>query len=102
MIGRVWRGWATPELADSYEKLLTQETLPALHRVAGYKGSYFMRRTLDSGEVEFVEITFWESMASIDAFAGEDNTKAVVPLETQAFLTRCDDRSVHFEATWCP
>jgi hypothetical protein len=102
MIGRVWRGWAKPDLADSYEQLLTKETLPALHRVAGYKGSYFMRRTLETGEVEFVEITFWESMDSIVAFAGEDCTKAVVPPDTQAFLTRFDDRSVHFEATWCP
>ncbi len=102
MIGRVWRGWAKPALADSYEQLLTKETLPALHRVAGYKGSYFMRRTLDGGEVEFMEITFWESMESIVAFAGEDCTKAVVPLDTQTFLTRYDDRSAHFEATWCP
>jgi heme-degrading monooxygenase HmoA len=102
VIGRVWRGWAKPELADSYEELLTKETLPALHRVKGYKGSYFMRRTLDTGEVEFVEITFWETMDSITAFAGEDSTKAVVPLDTQVFLTRFDERSVHYEATWCP
>ncbi len=102
MIGRVWRGWAKPELADSYEELLTTETLPALHRVPGYEGSYFMRRTLEGGEVEFVEITFWESMESIVAFAGEDCTRAVVPLETQAFLTRWTDSSEHFEATWCP
>jgi len=102
MIGRVWRGWAKPDLADSYEKLLTTETLPALHRIAGYKGTYFLRRTLDTGEVEFVEITFWDSMDTIVAFAGEDCTKAVVPPYTQAFLTRFDDRSVHFDATWCP
>lgn len=102
MIGRVWRGWAKPEFADSYEQLLTKETLPALHRVPGYKGTSFLRRALDSGEVEFIEITYWESMDSIVAFAGEDNTKAVVPPETQVFLTRFDDRSVHYEATWCP
>lgn len=102
MIGRMWRGWAKPEKADAYEELLTKTTLPALHRVDGYKGSYFMRRTLDSGEVEFVELTFWESMDSIIAFAGEDNTKAVVPADTQVFLTRYDDRSAHFETTWCP
>jgi heme-degrading monooxygenase HmoA len=102
MIGRVWRGWAKPETADAYEKLLTTETLPALHRIDGYKGSYFMRRTLETNEVEFVEITLWDSMETIVAFAGKDCTKAVVPLDTQAFLTRFDDRSVHFEATWCP
>ena len=51
MIGRIWRGWAKPELADSYEQLLTRETLPALHRVPGYKGTYFLRRALESGEV---------------------------------------------------
>jgi heme-degrading monooxygenase HmoA len=102
MIGRVWRGWAKAETADAYEQLLTQHTLPTLHRIEGYKGSYFMRRTLDTAEVEFVEITFWDSMETIIAFAGEDCTKAVVPLDTQSFLTRFDDRSAHFEATWCP
>ena len=101
MIGRVWRGWAKPEQADAYEKLLTTETLPALHRVPGYKGSYFMRNA-ENDEVAIVEITFWESMAAIEAFAGKDSTKAVVPPETQVFLTRWDDRSAHFEATWCP
>ena len=101
MIGRLWRGWAKPEQADAYEHLLTTQTLPALHRVDGYKGSYFMRRP-DGDEVEIVEITFWESMASINAFAGEDNTRAVVPPDTQVFLTRWSDRSVHFDATWCP
>lgn len=102
IIGRVWRGWAKPECADAYQDLLVKKTLPALHSVEGYKGSYFMRRTLESGEVEFMEITFWESEEVIRAFAGEDNTKAVVPEDTQVFLTRFDDRSVHFEATWCP
>jgi heme-degrading monooxygenase HmoA len=102
MIGRVWRGWAKLELADSYEHLLTKETLPALHRIEGYKGTYFMRRPLESGEVEFMEITFWDSMETIIAFAGEDPTVAVVPADTQAYLTRFDDRSVHFDATWCP
>ena len=65
------------------------------------QGSCFMRRTLDA-EVGIVEITFWESMSSIEAFAGADSTKAVVPPETQVFLTRWDERSVHFDATWCP
>jgi hypothetical protein len=96
VIGRVWRGWAKPELANAYEELLTKETLPALHRVAGYKGSYFIRCTLETGEIEL-----WEAMDSIFAFAGEDSTRAVVPLDTQALLTRVDDRSVHYDATWC-
>ncbi|WP_080482327.1 hypothetical protein [Pseudomonas syringae] len=61
-----------------------------------------MRCTLEGGEVEFVEITLWNSMETIIAFAGEDSTKAVVPMDTQAFLTQFDDRSVHFDATWCP
>ena len=102
MIGRMWRGWAKPEMADDYEQMLVNETLPALHRVAGYKGSYFMRRDLDTAEVEFVEITLWESMEAIIAFAGADCTKAVVPPETQVYLTRFDDRSIHYDATWCP
>ena len=37
MIGRLWHGWANPENADSYERLLRSEVLPGIHRIAGHR-----------------------------------------------------------------
>jgi hypothetical protein len=54
MIARVWRGWTTPENADAYQRIVSQEVLPgnAARDLDGYHGAYLLRRDLD-GEVEF-------------------------------------------------
>ncbi len=36
-------------------------------------------------------------MDAIEAFAGQDITKAVVPPAAQALMVRYDDRAVHYE-----
>jgi hypothetical protein len=35
MIARLWKGWTTPENADTYEKLLRETVLPGLRQIAG-------------------------------------------------------------------
>ena len=44
MIARVWRGWTTWEHADGYEGHLKPQLLPRLSKVAGFRGSYLLRR----------------------------------------------------------
>src|SRR6478735_2023973 len=71
MIARIWHGWTTPENAQPYEDLLRSEVLPGIHRVAGYRDAYLLRR--DAGdEVEFVTITLFDSLDAVRAFAGDD------------------------------
>jgi heme-degrading monooxygenase HmoA len=96
MIARIWRGYTKPEHADSYESLLKPEVLPGISRVAGYRGTYFVRRE-NGDEVEFITIMLWESLAAIKAFAGSDYEVAVVPEERRRFLSRWDERSAHYE-----
>ena len=96
MIARIWRGYTKPEHADSYESLLKPEVLPGISRVAGYRGTYFVRRE-NGDEVEFITIMLWESLAAIKAFAGSDYEVAVVPEERRCFLSRWDERSAHYE-----
>ncbi len=94
MIGRLWHGWTNRENADAYETLLRSEVLPGIHRVSGYGGACLLRR--DTGaEVEFVTLTFFESIEGVRAFAGEDHEKAVVPPKARARLSRFDERSAH-------
>ncbi len=101
MIGRLWHGWTTLENADPYEKLLRTHILPGIHRIVGYKGAYLMRRNSEH-TVEFITVTFFESMEAVRAFAGEDYEVAVVPPEARKFLSKFDERSAHFDVLMQP
>ena len=98
MIARVWHGWTTPQNADAYETLLKAEVFPgiAAKGVAGYRGIELLRRPAGD-EVEFVTIMWFDSLAAVKAFAGEDHESAYVPAKARAVLARFDDRSQHYE-----
>jgi heme-degrading monooxygenase HmoA len=96
MITRLWHGWTTRQNADAYEALLRSEVLPGIDRVQGFLGATLLRR--DDGDlVEFVTLTYFDSMDAVRRFAGEDYEVAVVPPEAQKLLLRYDARSVHYD-----
>ena len=99
MISRLWHGWTTRANADAYEKLLRNEVLPGIHRVRGFKGAHLLRRDVQN-EVEFVTITWFDSLAAVKEFAGEDYEVAVVPPEARKLLSRFDARSAHYQAVF--
>jgi heme-degrading monooxygenase HmoA len=101
MIARVWHGATKPEHADSYESMLKPELLPGLSKVAGYKGSYFLRRDLGH-EVEFVTIIFWESLNALKAFAGENYEVSIIPEERKKYLSKHEDKAAHYEVITGP
>ena len=86
MIGRVWRGWTTVDNADAYERLLKRTIFPgiAAKAVPGYKGIQLLRRSLPSGEVEFLTLMSFDSWEAVKAFAGADYERAYVPPEAHA------------------
>ena len=96
MIARVWHGATKPQNADAYESMLKPELLPGLSKVAGYKGSYFLRRNLGH-EVEFITIIFWESLDALKAFAGPDYELSIIPEERRQYLSKHDDKAAHYE-----
>ena len=101
MIARIWHGWTKPENAEAYRQLLSNNILPGIHRVAGYRGAYLMSRERGP-ETEFVTITIWDSMDAVREFAGSESAHAVVPAEARRLLVRFDERSDHYEAAWIP
>jgi heme-degrading monooxygenase HmoA len=102
MIMRVWHGWTRRgEDAEAYDRLLRDEILPAIHRIAGYGGAWLLRRD-DADEVEFVTITTWSSWEAIEAFAGRDRSTSVIHPAAERLLTRHDAQSQHFDAVWVP
>lgn len=102
MIMRVWHGWTRKGAdADSYEQMLRDEILPGIHRIAGYKGTWLLRR--DAGEeVEFVTMTTWDSWKAIEEFAGGDRSRSVIDPRAARLLTRHEEHSKHFEGVWVP
>ena len=97
-IARVWHGWTKPENADKYETLLRTEIFPgiAAKGVRGYQAIKLLRRDLGA-EVEFITIMFFDSIASVRQFAGDDYEKAYVPAKAREVLARFDARSQHYE-----
>jgi len=96
MIARIWHGFTTPEDANKYEKMLRENILPVIERVAECKGAQVLRRNHKT-ESEFTIITYFENLKAVIAFAGEDYTKAVVEPGARKLLTRCNIRAAHYE-----
>ena len=98
MIVRIWHGWTTPENADEYERLLTDEIFPEIAEktAEGYRG-YSVGRREDDDEVEFVTIMRFGSYEAVESFVGEDYEQAHVPDSAREVLERWDDRVKHYE-----
>ena len=103
MIARIWRGWTTPENADAYQRIVSQEVLPgiAARNLDGYHGAYLLRRRLDD-EVEFATILLFDTLEQVRAFAGDDYEAAYGPPEARAVLARFDERSAHYDTLLRP
>jgi heme-degrading monooxygenase HmoA len=99
MITRLWHGWTTPENAEQYENMLKSEILPSIHRIPGYRGATLLRRNTAS-EVEFITLTYFDSLDSVRKFAGDDYELAVVPPEARLVLSHFDARSAHYETVF--
>jgi hypothetical protein len=103
MIARIWRGWTTPQNADTYQQIVSQEVLPgiAARNLDSYHGAYLLWRDLDA-EVEFATIMLFDSLDQVRAFAGEDYETAYVPPQARAVLARFEERSAHYDALLRP
>ena len=95
---RLWRGWTTPENADAYEKVVRGEVIPGIEgrHIPGFLHIDLMRRELGD-EVEFQTLMWFDDLASIRAFVGEDCAVSHVPPAAQSVLARFDRRATHFE-----
>jgi heme-degrading monooxygenase HmoA len=98
MIARIWRGWTSKEAADAYDEHFRTTVQAALGGIDGFVEAQLLRRTAGD-EVEFVAITYWDSLDAIRRFAGDDIDVAVVAPRAKAVLTRYEDRVTHYRAS---
>src|SRR5713226_7332498 len=71
MLARLWSAHTTPALSDSYINHFEQAVQPQLRQLHGFLGATVCTRPLP-GAVEILVITYWQSFAAIDTFAGPD------------------------------
>ena len=98
MICRIWHGWTTRAGAQSYEDLLRSEIFAgiAARQIGGFRGIDLLRHD-GPEEVEFVTVMWFDSLESVQEFAGPYYEVAVVPPEARLLLERFDKRSAHYD-----
>jgi antibiotic biosynthesis monooxygenase (ABM) superfamily enzyme len=96
MITRLWRGWTTVDNADAYERFLLDDLFPSMREIAGFRGADILRR-LEHDEVAFITLTRFDSLAAIQAFAGDDYETPVLEPQALALLARYERRALHFD-----
>ena len=99
MIARTWRARASSDKADACAAHFTSSVVPSLKSLAGHRGAFLLRREID-GRIEFLAMTLWESLASIEAFAGKDISRAHVEPEGRAALSSFDDFAEHYDVAF--
>ncbi len=98
MVCRIWRGWTTKANAPVYEELLRSTVIPGIEArgIAGFRSIDIMRCECGA-EVEFATIMWFDHLAAVKAFVGEDHEIAHVPAAARAVLSRFDERAVHYD-----
>jgi len=96
MISRHWKGIAKPGFAERYVNHLKDETFPQLASIPGFVRATILRRELGAG-TEFQIVTLWDSLGSVEAFAGAHVEDAVVPSAVQAMMIDYDRSVAHYE-----
>lgn len=96
MITRNWTGVVKPERAEDYLTHLQNDTLKKLSAIKGFVNASILQRVVTDG-IEFLVVTYWESMEAIRQFAGETADIAVVPPIVQEMMVRYDPVVRHYE-----
>ena len=98
MICRIWRGWTTPANAPAYEAVVRGQVIPEIEarRIPGFRHIDLLRGELEN-EVQFVTLMWFDDLASVKGFMGEDYTRSHVPSVATAVLSRYDQHASHFE-----
>jgi hypothetical protein len=96
MIARSWHGAVTRQRSEEYLELMRTVALPDYKGVPGNVGAYVLVHR--EGEiVHFQTLTFWDSLAAVSRFAGEDISKAKYYEFDKDFLLELEPTVEHYE-----
>ena len=96
MIARLWRGVVRAGDADEYAAYVQDTGIESYQQTPGNLGAWLLRRP-DGDREEIVTLSFWDSVQSIEAFAGEDINRAVYYPEDERYLLERDPHVLHYQ-----
>jgi heme-degrading monooxygenase HmoA len=96
MIARIWRGAVRAEDAAAYATYVQRTGIEGYQSTPGNRGAWLLWRT-EGDRAEFITMSFWESRAAIEGFAGQDIDTAVFYPGDEQFLVERDLTVNHYE-----
>jgi len=96
MIARVWRGATRAEDEHAYLAYLEESGMQAARELAGSRGTIVLHRR-DGELAEFVTVLLFDSLESVEAFAGDDVEVARFFPEDDRWLVERDLDVRHYE-----
>lgn len=96
MITRVWRGRTSVSKADEYGRFLKEMAHPDYGAVPGNRGWILLRRSA-SEAIEFMFVSFWDSMDALVAYTGGDPQRPKYYSEDRAALLEIPESVEHYE-----
>jgi len=97
MILREWRAEIRRDRRDEYVLYVSKTGLDGYRKTAGNLGASIAVRDLDDQRSEIVTLSFWETMASIEAFAGKPVDQARYYPEDDEFLLTRPEKVIHYD-----
>jgi hypothetical protein len=95
VIGRIWHGVVPASKAKEYLRRMRTVALPDYQSISGNRGAFCLCRS--EGEVAHFEmLTFWDDVAAIKRFAGEDFELAKYYDFDDAFLVEREPTVRHY------
>src|SRR5437660_3227455 len=98
LIARVWTGRTAAARRAEYLAYLERTGVRECRETPGNRGVEILSRIVE-GHAGFVFISYWESLAAIKAFAGDDIERARYYPEDRAFLEELAAGVKHYEVT---
>lgn len=96
MIVRLWHGRVPTAKAPAYRDFLDDRAIPDYRSVPGNLSVHILE--CHDGEItHFITLTFWQDLAAIRGFAGDDINVAQYYPEDQAFLLEFEPTVTHYE-----
>jgi heme-degrading monooxygenase HmoA len=96
MIARIWRGATAADRAQDYLEYLRGTGIADYRATPGNHGVEVLMRTHDD-RTDFTLITYWESIESVKAFAGDPPEVARFYPEDDDYLIDRDLEATHHE-----
>ncbi|MCG8551952.1 MAG: hypothetical protein MI799_16255 [Desulfobacterales bacterium] len=97
MFAREWKAKCPSHHKEGFIKYLYQTGVKETSETKGFKGAQIFSRDVSDDNVEITLISYWDTLESIKAFAGENIGIAKLYPEDAVYELEPDDFVTHYE-----